>query len=164
MKKSSMSSLVVNGWTIFAHSLFIDQVESLIRQVEAIRLKDPSGYLKKNSTKRLAVIARLAFEVIPQDPTRAEYRLGNTLGDEHKHWFRIKFFQQYRMFFRYHSPSRVIVYVWVNDEVTKRAHDSCDDAYRIFGKMLESGHPPDDLKKLLTEAQDQSARLQKIVG
>ena len=50
-----------------------------------------------------------------------EYRKGGTLGDEHKHWFRAKFFQQYRLFFRYHGPSKVIVLAWVNDEDTKRA-------------------------------------------
>ena len=44
------------------------------------------------------------------NPTRADYRQGNTLGDEHRHWFRAKFFQQYRLFFRYHQQSKIIVY------------------------------------------------------
>jgi toxin YhaV len=47
----------------------------LIQQVEALRQKDPVGYVKKNAAKRLAAIARLAFDVISQDPTRAEYRM-----------------------------------------------------------------------------------------
>ena len=80
--------------------------------------KDPAGYVKKNATKRLAAIAKLAFEVVPQDPTRPEYRQGNTLGDEHKHWFRAKFFQQYRLFFRFHAQAKVVVFAWVNDEDT----------------------------------------------
>jgi hypothetical protein len=45
--------LAINGWTIFAHPLFLDQIETLIRQVEAHKQKDPSGYLKKNASKRL---------------------------------------------------------------------------------------------------------------
>jgi toxin YhaV len=49
--------------------------------------------------------------------TRPEYRLCATLGDDHKHWLRAKFFQQYRLFFRYHAASKLIVYAWVNDEV-----------------------------------------------
>jgi toxin YhaV len=162
MTGASLSPLVINGWTIFAHPLFLDQVESLIQQIETLKKKDAVGYVKKNVTKRLAAIAKLAFEDIPQDPGRAEYRQGNTLGDEHKHWFCAKFFQQYRLFFRYHASSKVIVYAWVNDEDTKRAYESSDDAYRVFRKMLEDGHPPDDWGKLLAEARDQSGRLQQI--
>jgi len=128
MRRGAPTPLVVNGWTIFAHPLFLDQLEGLTRQVETLKQKDPIGFAKKNATKRLAAIAKLAFEVIPQDPARPEYRQGATLGDEHKHWFRAKFFQQYRLFFRYHAPSKVIVYAWVNDEATKRAYESSDDA------------------------------------
>ena len=162
MSDAGLSPLVINGWTIFAHPLFLDQVELLVEQVEALKKKDAVGYIKKNASKRLAAIAKLAFEDIPQDPSRADYRQGNTLGDEHKHWFRAKFFQQYRLFFRYHASSKVIVYAWVNNEDTKRAYESSDDAYRVFRKMLESGHPPDDWGKLLAEARAQSGRLQQI--
>ncbi len=124
--------LVVNGWAVYAHPLFLDQIDALIAEVEVLRRKDPAGFVRKNATKCLAAIARLAFEVIPQDPTRAEYRQGGTLGSEHKHWFRAKFFQQYRLFFRYHAHAKVIVYAWVNDEGTRRAYESADDAYRVF--------------------------------
>ena len=142
--------LVVHGWTLFAHPLFLSQVQSLAKQVEALQQKDPVGYLNKNAAKRLHAITKLAFDIIPQDPTRAEYRQGNTLGSQHKHWFRAKFFQQYRLFFRYHAPSKIIVLAWVNDDSTKRAFESSDDAYRVFRKMLDSGHPPDDWSTLLS--------------
>lgn len=144
--------LVVNGWTLFAHPLFLSQVEALTQQVEALKNKDPKGYVKKNASKRLAAINKLAFEVIPQDPARPEYRQGGTLGAQHKHWFRAKFFQQYRLFFRFHVSSKVIVYAWVNDDDTKRAYESDGDAYRVFRRMLESGHPPGDWEALLKEA------------
>ena len=81
-----------------------------------------------------------------------------------KHWFRAKFFQQYRLFFRYHAATKVILYAWVNDEDTKRAYESGDDAYRIFRKMLESRQPPDDWDRLLAEARAESDRLQKLVA
>jgi len=90
--------LLVNGWTIFSHPLFLDQIDVLLRQVEAFRQKDPTSYVRKNASKRLAAITKLAFEIIPQDPGRVEYRQGNALCEEHKHWFRAKFFQQYRLF------------------------------------------------------------------
>lgn len=164
MSGSQPAPLVVNGWTVFAHPLFLAQLEAITRQVEGLARQDPVGFTKKNATKRLAAIAKLTFEVIPQDPSRAEYRQGNTLGEDHKHWFRAKFFQQYRLFFRYHAPSKVIVYAWVNDEDTKRAYDSSDDAYRVFRKMLESGHPPDDLNQLLAEARAEGLRLQQLAA
>jgi toxin YhaV len=158
---SQPARLVVNGWTLFAHPLFLVQLEAITREVEGLQRKDPDGFTKKNASKRLAAIAKLAFEVIPQDPSRAEYRQGNTLGEDHKHWFRAKFFQQYRLFFRYHATSKIIVYAWVNDEDTKRAYESSDDAYRVFRKMLESGHPPDDWNQLLATALAENDRLQR---
>ena len=164
MSTSKSTPIVIHGWTVFAHPLFLAQLEVLAQQVEAFQQKDPVGYVKKNTTKRLVAITKLAFDVIPQDPTRPEYRQGNTLGGDHKHWFRAKFFQQYRLFFRYHAPSKVIVLAWVNDEDTRRAYESSDDAYRVFRKMLESGHPPDDWNQLLDEARAEGQRLQRFTA
>ena len=164
MTAGNPAPMVINGWTVFAHPQFLAQLEALARQVEALRHKDPAGYTGKNATKRLAAITRLAFDVIPQDPARPEYRQGNTLGEDHKHWFRAKFFQQYRLFFRYHAPSKVIVLAWVNDEDTKRAYEGSDDAYRVFRKMLESGHPPDDWDQLLAEAHAEARKLKQFAA
>ena len=161
MSAGKPAPLVIHGWTVFAHPLFLAQLDALARQVEAFRQKDPLGYVNKNASKRLAAITRLAFDVIPQDPARPEYRQGNTLGVGHTHWFRAKFFQQYRLFFRYHASSKVIVLCWVNDQETKRAYESSDDAYRVFRKMLASGHPPDDWDQLLAEALAEGQRLQR---
>lgn len=164
MSGSKAAPLVIHGWTIFAHPLFLAQVEALVQQVEAFKQKDSVGYMKKNASKRLAAIIKLAFDVIPQDPTRPEYRQGNTLGDEHKHWLRAKFFQQYRLFFRYHLPGKMIVFAWGNDEGSKRAYESGDDAYRVFRKMLVNGHPPDDWELLLAEARSEGQRLQQFAA
>lgn len=161
MIRASNEGLLINGWTVFAHPLFLNQLEQLISQVEIFKARDPEGYSKKNASKRLAAINKLAFEVIPQDPMRAEYRQGATLGSDRKHWFRAKFFQQYRLFFRYHAQAKMIVYVWVNDEGTKRAYESSDDAYLVFRKMLESGYPPDSWKQLLKEAQAEGPRISR---
>lgn len=126
--------------------------------------RDPVGYAKKNATKRLAAIAKLAFEVIPQDPARGDYRQGGTLGHEHKHWFRAKFFQQYRLFFRYHAQAKVIVYAWVDDEDTKRAYERADDAYRVLRKMLDCGRPPSDWDRLLAEARAEAERFKNVAS
>ena len=162
MSESEPQPLVINEWTIFAHDLFLLQVEELLTQVANLRLKYPQDYHKKNATKRLAAIAKLAFDVIPQDPTLPVYRQGVTLGDDRKHWFRAKFFQQYRLFFRYHQKSKIIVYTWVNDEDTKRAYGSKTDVYLVFHKMLDCGDPPDDWDELLATAKSEIERLDKI--
>ena len=47
--------LVINGWTIFAHPLFLDQVERVTQQVEKLKKKDPKGYKKKNATTLTAI-------------------------------------------------------------------------------------------------------------
>ncbi len=162
MNESESQPLIINEWTIFAHDLFLSQVEELLTQVAAVRLKYPQDYHQKNAFKRLAAITKLAFDVIPQDPALPVYRQGATLGDDYKHWFRAKFFQQYRLFFRFHQPSKIIVYAWVNDENTKRAYDSKTDAYLVFKKMLDRGYPPDDWEELLAPATGEIDRLDRV--
>ena len=154
-----IKALIINGWTIFAHPLFLDQLGALTDQVQKQKKKDPANYHTKNAAKRLAAINKLAFDAIPQDPGRPEYRQGGTLGSEHRHWFRAKFFQQYRLFFRFHTESKIIVYAWVNDEKTKRAFGSKTDAYYVFGKMLGNGNPPDTWETLLVQAKAEGHRL-----
>ena len=92
MSTGKPEPLVIHGWTVFAHPLVLAQIEALAQQVESLKQKDPVGYMQKNASKRLAAILKLAFDVIPQDPARAEYRQGATLGDDPKHWFRARFF------------------------------------------------------------------------
>lgn len=154
---------MISGWTIFAHPLFLNQVNLLMKEVERLKQKDSSTYRTKNATKRLAAIYKLAFNIIPSDPGLAIYRQGNTLGNERKHWFRATFFHQYRLFFRYHEASKLIVYAWVNDEGTKRAFESKDDAYRVFSAMLKQGRPPNDWDALVKEARAHSKGLQKLM-
>lgn len=157
-------ALVINGWTVFAHPLFLDQYEDLCQIVEKLKKKNPKKYTEKNPTKRLAAITKLAFEKIPSDPTLPEYRIGATLGEEYKHWFRAKFFQQYRLFFRFHYHSKIIVYAWVNDENTKRAYNHKSDAYEVFKKMLRKGNPPDNWDALINSAKHQTKRLNKVTA
>lgn len=48
-------SLTINGWNIFAHPLFLDQLEELAQKVEALNKRDSKAW-KKNAAKRLAVV------------------------------------------------------------------------------------------------------------
>lgn len=149
---------VVGGWTILAHPLFLDQLERLTAAVAAAQAKDPDGYLGTANAKLLAMLRRLLFETVPEDPTRRAYRQGGTLGDGRQHWFRAKFGGgRFRLFFRYDSRAKIIVFAWVNDETTLRAYGLKTDAYRVFAGMLDKGNPPDDWQDLLTAASTEAA-------
>ncbi len=159
------SAFVVNGWQVYAHPLFLDQVEELVRQTERAKQSDPATYQGRRCTRLLAAIAKLAFHDIPENPARDLYRLGDTMGSEYTHWRRAKFYQQYRLFFRYRAVERIIVYAWVNDDDTRRAYGSRTDAYAVFRRMLAGGNPPDNWDRLKAACdQEADARLRLTVS
>jgi len=99
-------------------------------------------------------------------PTRHDRSTGggDTLGAHRKHWFRAKFGgQRFRLFFRFDSRAKVIIFAWVHDGDTLRTYGSKSDAYAVFRKMLDKGNPPDDWATLLMAAKDPaaSARFEK---
>jgi len=154
--------LTINGWTIFAHPLFLDQLEKLTRAVEALKAKKPDRYENHASTKLLAALGKLVFQTIPADPTATIYRQRSTLGDGHRHWFRAKFGNgRFRLFFRYDTGAEIIIFAWVNDETTLRTYGAKTDAYKVFKGMLEDGHPPDDWTSL-REAASTSAAVARL--
>jgi hypothetical protein len=72
-------ALTINGWTILAHPLFLDQLENLTGAVEALKKKKPDQYQKNASTKLLEAFNKLVFQTIPSDPAATIYRQGSTL-------------------------------------------------------------------------------------
>lgn len=137
------------GWLVLGDALFDEQYSLLELAVEKRKQRDPDGYLNSNVAKRYFAITQLISETIPMDPSAIQFRLGKTLRSEYKHWRRAKFFEQYRLFFRYDSKTKIIIFSWFNDEETKRAYESKDDAYLVFEKMLNRGNPPTDWSQLL---------------
>ena len=77
------------------------------------------------------------------------------MGPEFRNWRRAKIGRRFRLFFRYDSQTKVIVYAWVNDEKTLRTAGSKNDPYAVFQKMLGRGNPPDDWDALLKESHKQ---------
>lgn len=143
-----------HGWHLHAHPLFLDQLERLLAAVERARRADPLGWQGKADARLLAALRALLLDRIPLDPLAPEFRQGNTLGREHRHWFRAKFGgNRFRLFFRADSRARVIVYAWVNDRNTLRKVGAGTDPYAVFGAMLAGGNPPDDWPTLLAAAQ-----------
>ena len=148
----------VNGWWVFVHPLFQSQLEKLTERVEKIKSDNPQGYEFHSATKLLATINHYIMEAIPRDPNRSEFRQGNTLGADNRHWFRAKFHVRYRLFYTFSSRQKVIIYVWVNDESSLRKAGAKTDPYKIFKRMIEAGEPPNSFEELLRRSKEMGRR------
>jgi toxin YhaV len=140
--------MVVNGWRLYAHPEFTQQFKRLSTQVEALAAKTPATYRDQPATKLLTTIQRYILEIIPRDPNAPEFHQGNTLGEDNRHWFRAKFHERYRLFFRFSSREKVIIYAWVNDENSLRKSGARTDPYALFRNMLAAGKPPSSMVQL----------------
>ncbi len=138
-----------HGWTLLFHDCLIDQLRKLHEAVQRAQRNDPTGFPSNANVKLFQALSRLMLEVIPQDPSRDEYRQGGALGPRHRHWRRARIGRRFRLFFRYDAGARVIVYAWVNDRRTLRSSGSRTDPYRVFAGMLARGNPPDDWASLM---------------
>jgi toxin YhaV len=143
-----------HGWRLFQYPLFEQQLYTLTEAVEKLSKSAPENCSSHPKTKLLAAIRQLVRENIPRNPSGPEFRQGDTLGPDNRHWFRAKFHQRYRLFFRFSTKERVIVYVWMNDESTLRKAGSRTDPYSIFRKMLSSGDPPRSLDELVRRSKE----------
>jgi toxin YhaV len=132
-----------SSWRIFFHPAFEKQLSSLTAKVE----------LLKKSTKILAAIRQIII-TLSEDPTQPIFRQGKTLGDQYLNWHRAKFFQQYRLFFRFQTSAKIVVIGWVNDDSTLRAYESKNDAYKVFARMLDNGNPPSNWDELLSASHE----------
>ena len=148
-----------HGWRLYAHPLFLDQVERLAAAVARARRSDPAGWQHKADARLLAALTALMLDRIPRDPLSPVFRQGNTLGPERRHWFRAKFGgNRFRLFYRADTRAQIIVFAWVNDRDTLRKAGAGTDPYAVFTRMLAGGNPPDGWPALLAAAQAPMAR------
>lgn len=141
--------MVVNGWTLYVWPDFSERWQGLRDEVARLRAQDPSGYRGTPAAKMLAALRDAVLRDIPADPGAERFRQGKTLGTGHAHWRRHTLFQRFRLFFRYSTQHRVIIYAWLNDEATLRKRGARTDPYAVFRAMLERGRPPDDWEALM---------------
>jgi toxin YhaV len=139
-------------WFLLGHYEFLTQLEKYREANREVKQKIGVDSIHTKQAQRLKALTLAVWTKIPSNPSNPEFRLGNALGKEHTHWFRDKFLQQYRVFFRYSTKSEIIAYGWVNDEESLRAYGSKTDAYLVFKKMLESGRIPNDWDELIAES------------
>ena len=138
-----------HGWTLLFHDCLIEQLQKLTAAVQRARAQDPRAFESNANVKLFNTLATLILEVVPRNPNRYEYRQGTTMGPTFRHWRRAKIGRRFRLFFRFDSKTRIIIFAWVNDENTLRSSGAKTDPYMVFQKMLKSGHPPDDWDALL---------------
>jgi toxin YhaV len=142
-----------HGWTLLFHECLTEQLQKLHAAAERAKQQDPSGYESNANVRLFAALSKLIFDAVPSVPHREEYGQGNTMGSAFRHWRRAKIGRRFRLFFRFDSKSRIIIFAWVNDENTLRSSGSKSDPYAVFQRMLERGHPPDDWAALLSSSQ-----------
>lgn len=138
-----------HGWTLLFHKCLIEQLRKLEAAAARAQAQDPKGFESNANVKLLDALTTLILEVVPSDPNRGKYRQGNTMGSAFRHWCRAKIGRRFRLFFRFDSKTKIIIFAWVNDEHTLRSSGAKTDPYIVFQKMLKSGHPPDDWDALL---------------
>ena len=142
-----------HGWTLLFHDCLREQIQKLETAVARAQTQDPEGFASNANVKLFNALSNLILDTIPSDPNREEYRQGNTMGAEFRHWRRAKIGRRFRLFFRFDSKAKIIIYAWVNDEQTLRSSGSRSDTYAVFQRMLTRGHPPDDWAALLAACQ-----------
>lgn len=129
-------------WHLLFHDCLIDQLQKLAAAAARAKAHEPEHSGANASVKLFGALSTLIFDVVPSDPNREDYRQGNTMGTVFRHWRRAKIGRQFRLFFRFDSKSRIIIFAWVNDRNTSRSAGAKSNPYAVFPKMLKSGHPP----------------------
>ncbi|WP_438839671.1 type II toxin-antitoxin system YhaV family toxin [Aromatoleum toluclasticum] len=84
-----------------------------------------------NGLRWLEQLTEAGKAAVPSDPARDEFRQGNTLGPAYRHWRRAKIGRRFRVFFRYDSKTKVLVFAWDNDEQTLLAVDRLPEPERL---------------------------------
>jgi len=139
-----------HGWILLFHACVSAQLQKLHAAAERAKQQDQNGFDANANVRLFNALSKLIFEAVPSDPNREEYRQGNTMGPAFRHWRRAKIGRRFRLFFRFDSKSKIIIFAWVNDENTLRSSGSKNDPYAVFQRMLEKDHPPDDWATLVS--------------
>ena len=123
-----------HGWNLLFHDCLTAQLQKLARAAARAKVQDPDGFESNANVKLFNALSHLMLEAVPSDPNREEYRQGNTMGSAFRHWRRAKIGRRFRLFFRFDSKTRIIIFAWVNDEKTLRSSGSKTAPTPFLGK------------------------------
>jgi toxin YhaV len=133
--------MISNESRIRFHAAFELVLDELIAVVAKERQRDPEKYKLSPRTKLLAAIYKAIKDDIPANPQHAGYYQGDPEGYSYKQWKRAKPVERYRLFFKCAKASNIIIYAWLNSEISLSKYKSHMDAYRAFRKNQLKGKP-----------------------
>ena len=135
--------------------LFRKILNQLEAEVTVIARKNQQRAKHHPKTKLLRAVLDNIVEDVPSNPDHPKFRQGNTLGKQNRDWRRVKHHlpPRYRLFFKFSSDEKRIVYAWLNDQSTLRKAGAKTDVYEVFKRMLRRGDVPNTWKELLNESE-----------
>ena len=77
-----------HSWTLLFHDFLIAQL--LHHTVQRAHRRGPTELAPNSNVKLCHALSRLMPEIIPEDPSRDEYRQGSTFGPRYRNWRRAK--------------------------------------------------------------------------
>ena len=156
--------MVSIGSRIRFHPAFEQALDELVAVVAKEKQREPEKYKKSPQTRLLAAIYRAMKDEIPAHPGHASYFQGETGGYAYRQWRRAKPSGKYRLFFKCVEGEDVIVYAWLNNEISLRKYQGHLDACAAFRKRQLGGNGEN---LLATEARswgEKTKRLKNFFG
>lgn len=146
---------MVNGWNLYYFHLFKTRMDTLQQKVERIAQNDPERLEHHKTAKLLKAVIENVYKQIPAAPEHKQYRLGKTSGKEYTAWRRVKnrgLPPRYRLFFKFSSTNKAIIYARLNDVHSLRKEGAKTDVYEVFKKMLQRGEVPAPINELIKQS------------
>ena len=143
----------VNHWDLYYFKLFAERLTQLEQDVSLLSKDASLDYKSHPKAKLLKAVYDSITNDVPADPEHSKFRLGKTL-ETYTNWRRVKrgLPPRYRLFFKFTSTDRKIIYAWLNDDSTLRKEGDKNDVYEVFKRLLRRGEVPDSIDDLLRQA------------
>ncbi len=140
-----------HGWNLLFHEGLIEQLQKLQAAARRAQAQDPQGFESNANVKLFNALAQLMLETVPSDPNRDEYRQGNNMGPAFRHWRRAKLGRRFRLFFRFDSKTRIIIFMAIKEAQTYFAERQERADLTEFDAVMArtGGEPPREGDRIL---------------
>lgn len=157
---------VINGWQLFGHPLFIERLDALVAEAEALAEVSPDDFHKHslpNCMRRSRTQSCSVFlpTRAPQPTTWAILLVKTSdIGNGSRAGFLIGIVSSFNIA----ACPKSIIYAWLNDNLTLRKAGARTDVYRVFRAMLEGGRMPNSFQELMRAATPMEAGGEEQTG
>ena len=140
-----------HSWNLLFHDGLIEQLQKLQTAAQKAQTQDTQGFESNANVKLFNALAQLMLETVPSDPNRDEYRQGNTMGPAFRHWRRAKLGRRFRLFFRFDSKTRIIIFMAMMEAQTYLAKRQARADLNAFDAVMArtGGEPPREGDRIL---------------